>query len=489
MKICCPGFFDLIHPGHERFLCNLASEYDDIRVIVLEGGRRPDRLGGVRLTPEKARQQIKRMLAEYPGTAVEIVPIEGVAEWFRANEQVNVVVIGDESGLASYGWLNIVESMLIRRGGGIRIYRESFGGHVLDQRKFGRFPKSHDAEAIYKDLLDSQGTTISSLCSKIEEACGSFRALVVGDLVVDEYIHCSVAGISAEAPIPVMNENRRSVFVGGAGVMARHLAALGCEVTYAASFGLGDVSELVEARLKSDGITCFHLSNSGSPLIKSRYVSGSSKLFRVTRGDAHISFEEDKFEQLLGLLSGYSVLFVADFGSLFRNVSMTSKLLEECKERAIPVVVDVQARGVGASVLSAPGSYVAMPTEKEARLAVDLPDAGLEELGRTLMSYGGFGSLGLTLDEDGVLVFDSEALASVAYLPALNRDPIDVSGAGDCQLVYFAMARLSGSDVISSAVLASVAAGLAVSNLGNLPVTLEDVRECWREGERLGDKP
>ena len=487
MRICCPGFFDLIHPGHERFLRNLASEYGAIRVVILEGG--PHRLGGVRLTPEEAMHQIVELLADYPDAIVEIVPAGEVADWFRVNHQVNTVVVGDESALMSYGWLESVEPVLVGRGGGVRIYRESSSGPKLDQRKTYRFPRSYDAESVYRDLLDSQGADVLSLCSKIEEACGSSRVLVVGDLIVDEYIHCSVAGISAEAPIPVMTENRRSIFVGGAGIMARHLAALGCEVTYAASFGLGDASEVVETQLASDGVSCFHLSSSGSPLIKSRYVSGSSKLFRVTRGDAYIPFEQDRFERLLGLLSGFDVLFVADFGSLFRNGPMTSRLLEECKERDIPVVVDVQAREVGASVLDVPGAYVAMPTEREARLAVELPEIGLEELGRTIMSRGGFSSLGLTLDEDGVLVFDSETPASVAYLPALNRDPVDVSGAGDCQLVYFAMSRLSGNDIISSAVVASVAAGVAVSNLGNLPVSLEDVRECWREGDRLRDKP
>ena len=203
----------------------------------------------------------------------------------------------------------------------------------------------------------------------------------------------------------------------------------------------------------------------------------------MTRGDAHIPFEQDRFQYLLGLLPGFDVLFIADFGSLFRNVAMTSRLLEECKEHAIPVVVDVQARGAGPSILDAPGAYVAMPTEREARLAVECPNIGLEELGRTLMSRGDFGSLGLTLDEDGLLVFDSQHPASIAYLPALNRDPVDVSGAGDCQLVYFAMSRLSGNDTISSAVVASTAAGVAVSNLGNLPVSLEDVREAWKEGQ------
>ena len=53
MRICCPGFFDLIHPGHERFLRNLASEYGDVRVVILDGDLH--RLEGVRLTPEKAR--------------------------------------------------------------------------------------------------------------------------------------------------------------------------------------------------------------------------------------------------------------------------------------------------------------------------------------------------------------------------------------------------------------------------------------------------
>ena len=131
--------------------------------------------------------------------------------------------------------------------------------------------------------MDSQGANFSSLCSTIEETCGSSRVLVVGDLIVDEYIHCSVAGISAEAPIPVMTENRRSVFVGGAGVMARHLGALGCEVTYAASFGLGDVSEEVESQLTSCGVACFDLSSSGEPADK---VSLRVGLEQALPGDA-----------------------------------------------------------------------------------------------------------------------------------------------------------------------------------------------------------
>jgi rfaE bifunctional protein kinase chain/domain len=481
MKVCCPGFFDLIHPGHERFLVNLASEYASLDVVILEGGSH--RLEAVRLTPIEAKDRIEQIMANSPDVSVTIVPMEEVVEWFRVNEAVNTIVVGDESALQSYHWLTAVEPILTKRSGGVKIYRESARGPFIQRRNPYIFPRSYDAESVYKHLLESRGTTVSSLCKKIEGTCKSSRVLVVGDLIADEYIQCSVGGISAEAPIPVMIENNRSVFVGGAGVIARHLKFLGCSVTLATSYGQGESAEAVQAQLNADGIHCFHLSDSGSMLIKSRYLSKSTKLFRVTRGDAYIPFDPDSFEQLLAQLPSFDLLFVADYGSLFQNETLISRLLQESHSLAIPVVSDVQARAPGTSVLNVPGAYVVMPTEREARLAVGLTEVGLEELGRMLMQKGSFRALGLTLDEDGLLVFDIDNQASVVYLPALNRDPVDVSGAGDCQLVVFAMSKFSGNDIVTSAVISSIAAGIAVSNLGNIPVSLNDIEECWNQRE------
>lgn len=481
MKICCPGYFDLIHPGHERFLANLARDYENVSVVVLSG--RSNRLGGLRLTPEQSRVAVEKALLRFSNTSVCVVSPEDMLGWLQSQEDVCTLVVGDEVTLQGFGWLQAVEKLLESRGGGVRIYRESSSGSpLLDHRKSFKVPKSYDAEAVYQESLDGQGTTISALCEQIEATCRSSRILVIGDLIADEYIHCSVTGISAEAPIPVMTENDRSIFVGGAGVMARHLSALGCDVTFASSFGLGSISRAMDDQLEADAIDRIHLSEAGAPLVKARYLAGSTKLFRVTRGDEFIPFEEGRFNRLLSRLSDYDLVFVADFGSLFRNEKLISKLLQQCEIQNLPVVADVQARQSGTSVLNAPNSFAVMPTEKEARLATELHEAGLEELGRHLMEKGMYDALGLTLDQDGLVVFDRDQKASVAYLPALNRDPIDVSGAGDCQLVYFAMSKFGGNSTIASAVIASIAAGVAVSNLGNQPVSLDEVRACWEEG-------
>lgn len=481
MKICCPGYFDLIHPGHERFLANLARDYESVSVVVLSG--RSNRLGGLRLSPEQSRAAVQRALRRFANTSVSVVSPDDMLDWLQSQEDVCTLVVGDEATLQGFSWLQAVEKLLDSRGGGVRIYRESStGSPSLDHRKSYKVPKSYDAEAVYQESLTGQGTTITALCEQMEARCRSSRVLVLGDLIVDEYIHCSVSGISAEAPIPVMTENDRSVFVGGAGVMARHLSALGCAVTFASSFGLGSISQAIEDQLEADAIERIHLSDAGAPLVKARYLAGSTKLFRVTRGDDFIPFEEERFSQLLDRLADFDLVFVADFGSLFRNEKLMTELLQQCRRQNLPVVADVQARYSGTSVLNAPNSFAVMPTEKEARLATDLHEAGLEELGRQLMERGMYDSLGLTLDQDGLVVFDREQKASVAYLPALNRDPIDVSGAGDCQLVYFAMSKFSGNPTIASAVIASIAAGVAVSNLGNQPVSLEEVRACWQEG-------
>lgn len=294
------------------------------------------------------------------------------------------------------------------------------------------------------------------------------RVLVLGDVMIDRYVHGTVERISPEAPIPVLRAERDETCLGGAGNVARNVAALGGRATLIGVVGQDqaglDVTRLIrnesriEARLVSDA--------SRSTTEKMRFVSGHQQLLRADREE--ISALPEVMEGALiecfeDALSATDIVVLSDYakGVLSRRVLTATIDLATRFERPIiadPKSVDLQ-RYRGVELLT--------PNRQE--LAAASPIAGKDDssivaAAELVMRSCGIEAVLVTRGERGMTLVRREG--EPRHFRARAREVFDVTGAGDTVVATLAVALGAGCDLPAGAELANVAAGIVVGKAG-----------------------
>jgi cytidyltransferase-like protein len=261
------GNFNVVHPGHLRLL-KFAAEQADILVV----GVNPDKAAGVTL-PQGVRLENVRSISivDYA------VGLDAPADTFIAALKPNVVVKGKEfetrfnpeqSAVDSYGGRLVFSSGELRFASLSLLEREYSGADLTAIRKPVEFPERH-------------GFDISGLKSTLAKMPG-MRVLVIGDLIVDEYVTCDAIGMSQEDPTIVVTPIVSKTFVGGAGGVAAHARGLGADVRFCTIVGDDEAAKFALDLLEEQGVHCDHFADSTRPTTrKQRFRALDKTLLRV----------------------------------------------------------------------------------------------------------------------------------------------------------------------------------------------------------------
>lgn len=307
------------------------------------------------------------------------------------------------------------------------------------------------------------------------------RVLVVGDLMVDEYLWGHIERISPEAPVPVLALERRESSLGGAGNVAHNLCRLRARVTTVGVLGQDATGEQVIELLDILGVAHDLVREAGRRSCrKTRLMSleHGQQVFRFDEESTHPVRRETE-ERLVAALERQmehaQVLVFSDYakGTLTPRVLATG--LAAARRRGIPSVVgpkDSQAsKYAGASVL--------MPNERElAQLAGVRVDGGewLGEAAERLVRGLDLNALVITRGSRGMALFERRGSGIRRVdIPTTARAVYDVTGAGDTALATLALAIAVGMEYEAAARLANVAAGIVVGKRGTAAVTLEEL--------------
>lgn len=461
------GNFNVIHPGHLRLL-NFAAECGDFLVV---GVTRDDRPGA--LIPEDLRLEgVKAIGAVDYGFLLPRSPEE-----FIASLKPHIVVKGKEHEEHFNPELAIVESYggkLLFSAGEMRfssmdlLQRELRESDLTSIRKPVDFPARHNFEV--RHLVE---------CVK---RFSSLRIVVVGDLIVDEYITCDPLGMSQEDPTIVVTPIQRDLFVGGAGIVAGHAAGLGASVSYFGVAGNDPTADYALETLRANRVNAYLTRDESRPTtLKQRFRARGKTLLRVSHLRQH-DISHQLMESLLGeideALETADLLVFSDFNYGCLPQPIVNEIVSRCVKRGVPMVADSQSSSQVGDVSRFQGMLLLTPTEHEARLAVRDSTAGLVVLADTLQQKAQAGHVFITLGAEGVLIHTVDGIhrgLTTDQLPAFNSAPKDVSGAGDCLLISASMALVVGATVWESAYLGSVAAACQVGRVGNLPLSVDEV--------------
>ncbi len=304
---------------------------------------------------------------------------------------------------------------------------------------------------------------------------------MIGDSIVDQYTACEALGMSAEAPVIVVKELDQKNFIGGAAIVASHIASLGSSCHFISVIGNDEQGNWLKESLEKQSIEShLFIENERPTTLKKRYMVENQKLFRVSKLASH-QIEEKTTNKIIDFLEKNYKLFDGIVISDFVYGVITPRLLNYLREIAnrenIFLFGDLQCSSQVGNISKMKDFYLLSPNEREARVALQDNENGLDLLCQKMISESGCKNLIMKLAAQGVLVYSkiNDKSLKIQAFPALSVNPIDVTGAGDSMLAILSASITSGSSLMEASALASCGASLVVESIGNQPVTISGI--------------
>ncbi len=318
----------------------------------------------------------------------------------------------------------------------------------------------------------------------------SFRAVVVGDFMLDQLVFGDAERLSPDAPVPVLRAQRTEEQPGGAANVCLDLAALRGEVMAIGVVGDDSEGRLLAEALERDGVSTAGLvRDPGRPTTVKRSLVGLAqhrhpqKMFRVDI-ESRDALSDAVTQELLcrfdEALVDADVVCLEDYGKGVCSGRICAEVIERARRAGKPVLVDPAAledfsRYRGATAIT--------PNRTEAELALgvaigDEPGSAEQVVAaRRMLDECELEAVVLTLDRHGALLLERGS-EDAEHLPTIARKVYDVTGAGDMVLALLAAARTQGIGWADAVRLANIAAGLEVEIFGVAPIPLEKIHHA-----------
>jgi len=320
----------------------------------------------------------------------------------------------------------------------------------------------------------------ASRARQILAAATTTRVLVVGDVMLDQFIWGGVSRISPEAPVPVVDFSRESFMPGGAANVARNLISLATPAELFGAIGNDDAAKKLLQLLGEQNIGCSGLVKNSArhTSIKTRIVAHQQQVVRIdreTRGALDAKTTAKLLVEFKAKLATADAVIVGDYGKGVVTQPLLNAIKALCKERGVWLSLDPKpVHHLDLSQLS-----LITPNRKEAIELADLPDETKNEnpfadknlmlVAEKLLNELRPALLLITLGELGMLL--CQRGQKPFHIPTVAQEVFDVSGAGDTVIATFTLAVAAGASPIEAAILSNHAAGIVVGKVGTAITT------------------
>lgn len=487
--VLCFGHFNTIHPGHIRYF-RTASQYAGPLVVAIEGEAQLPETERNHIFPDIDRAQavaaldmIDHVVILDTGLLIDLVK----------RIKPTILVLGKEFERGCPRNVSEAVSEVGNQGGAV-LY-DAGETHYANAQFLQGTPSDLEKGRwrSFQSTLNTQQVIFSEIIKKFSES-KSPHILVVGDTIVDRYVACDPVGMSNEAPVIVVKELESQDYVGGAGIVAAHVAALGARCTYLSVTGSDSRAEFVASSLADFDVGAQLLEDNSRPTtFKIRYLVDKQKLFRVSRFKEHSisAFLEDQLiEKIIDMAPNLDGILVSDFVYGVITPRVLEVLLKVSRKHNIPLFGDLQCSSQVGNIAKFQHFHLICPTEREARIALSNHDDGVEYVANLLLQKTYSSNMVLKLGAEGFIAYsgeDSHDLMNRQHFPALTVNPVDVAGAGDALLAAMALGLTLGLSLMQASALACCVSAIAVQTVGNRPVGLDKVKEFFDQRSELAD--
>jgi D-beta-D-heptose 7-phosphate kinase/D-beta-D-heptose 1-phosphate adenosyltransferase len=314
----------------------------------------------------------------------------------------------------------------------------------------------------------------------IDQLLGS-RVLVIGDVMLDEYLKGNVSRISPEAPVPILEVKSHEYTLGGAANAAANICALGGASTVIGLKGTDENARILTQRLRDHGIGDEVEADPARPTsTKTRFVAQAQQIMRVdrentTRADGDVA---DKLRARIDkAVASTQAVVLSDYNKGVITPEIAQHAIRAARRAGVPVVVDPKK----ASFTCYAGATVITPNLHELEIAAPRHDTfEMDHAATSLLAHVDGSAILVTRSADGMTLFRSGE--QPFHVPALAKEVYDVTGAGDTVVATVALALAAGARLEPAIELASVAAAVSVSKRGTSTVTASELQAALEHG-------
>ncbi len=305
------------------------------------------------------------------------------------------------------------------------------------------------------------------------------KVLVIGDLMIDEYLWGSADRISPEAPVPVVCIEKESYTLGGAGNVINNLVSMGAKVLSVGTAGTGRAGHMIFEMLENLNIeTNGIISEPKRPTTrKTRVIASNQQVLRIDK-EIKKDINRNTFEKLVRIIEEkvlcVDVIILSDYDKGLITKDLVQHIVKLAKKHKIMTLADPKSLDFSKyeqiSILT--------PNKKEAGLAINMDiksDKDLFDAGQKIMDKIKLEKLLITCGKAGMVLFEKGRKPFVIESKA--RQVFDVSGAGDTVIALLSLGLASGASFKESALAANAAAGIVVAKIGTATASIDELKK------------
>lgn len=467
------GIFNVLHPGHLRFIKFAKSKGDKLIV-----GLFADKILDKEKYNNYLSQEIRFEALSSINYIDKIILINNSIENVISKIRPEIIVKGKE-----HETKNNIEEKIINKYGGELLFSSGNSSTF-----FSDFNLSNNNEYIPEiinlpfEFMDRHKITKKSLLNNLKRI-KNINMCVVGDLIIDEYIDCDPLGMSREEPNIVYQIDESKFFIGGAGIVAAHASSLGANVNFVSILGNDLLGNYAKVNLKKYNVK-HHLYNDKNTTTnhKIRYRYQNKNIFRINNLNQINLNKKTKstiLKKIDKIFKKINLLIISDFNYGLLDYELTSSILDIAKKNNLIISVDNQSSSQLGDLSKFKNINLITPTEYEARSYLQNSNDGLvilaEKLSKKLKSQNTF----ITLGSGGLLIYagndkNNNSLTDRIY--PLTKNYVDIAGAGDSLLVLSSIALALNISIWEAALLGMIASAMQINQVGNLPLNLSDLQ-------------
>lgn len=479
--IMCHGVFDVVHPGHLRHLLYAKSKAD-ILIASLTADRH---ISKGRYRPHVPQELRAINLAAFEMVDYVLIDPEPTPLKNLALIKPDIFAKGYEYQASGLPLKTQEELEVIRSYGGEIIFTP--GDYVLSSSQLiEAAPPSLRIEKLVT-LMEAGGITFDKLRRTLD-TLGGRRVHVVGDIIVDTFTYTSMIGGQTKTPTISVMFDKKTDYIGGAGVVAEHLKAAGADVVFSTVLGEDALKDFVLEGLSKRSVQCRPVIDKTRPTTnKNAIISGGYRLLKVDTLDNRSISDEIVLSIAKAIATEKAEALVF---SDFRHGIFNRRTIPTLKD-AIPdgmyKVADSQVASRWGNITEFRGFDLITPNEREARFALGDQDSGVRPLAADLYDAAQCKTLILKLGDKGALTCrhgDHQALDSFFVVDSFVDRVVDGVGAGDALLAYATLSMLATKCEVTATIIGTMAAACECERDGNVPINVEDVHRKLDAVER-----
>jgi len=500
----CHGCFDIVHPGHIRYF-QFAKQQGDILVVSLTGDPHVGKGEGRPYIPQELRAEnlaalefVDHVYINPTTTAVDLLSTFKPDIYIKGREYEHNNHPGflkEKTTVESYGGRVIFSS-------GDVIYSSS---HIIENYA-QRLDLEQEKLALFCNRYDIKKHTLLEIMDNIVD----MPFVVVGDLILDRYQYCDASDIATDAPMMSLTPLDQRNFLGGAAMVARHLAGLGADVTLITSLGADDASDAAIDELESAGVHVLAIRNRKKIATKTRFVVDTQKLFLLEECPAtptDSTNERYTVDQVMKLGTADTetetdkkptfILYDAGLGMI--TDSLAHQVITEVKKAQVERLgyarICAGTAGPRGKLARLHDTDLLVATERAVRGATNDHEQGVSALAYHILSDFRGKSLLTPLGKKGLLAFDCrepttpdstwEGKLRSEYLSTPTPTTLDRLGTEEALLAISSGMLAGGANLQQAAYVALAAAILESHHLGHIPLDGHELRETLEHRNEL----